>query len=110
MSSEWSEVQWLDEDASCTLVELAARSRFSAGELLELVAIGVIPPLHGDANAGSFSGHALDKVRIAARLRNDFELDIRGVALALTLLERIGALERELRQLRVYPPPHDPAD
>jgi chaperone modulatory protein CbpM len=110
MSREWAELHWLEEDTRCTLVELAARSRFSEGELLELVATGVIPPLLGGAAAGSFSGHALDKVRIAARLRNDFELDIRGVALALALLERIGALERELRQLRVCPPPHDPAD
>jgi hypothetical protein len=32
-------------------------------------------------------------------LRDDFEVDLRGVALALVLLRRIDALERQLRTL-----------
>ena len=36
-------------------------------------------------------------VRTARRLRDDFELDRNGVALALTLLRRIAQLEAEVR-------------
>jgi hypothetical protein len=37
-------------------------------------------------------------------LRNDFEVDTRGLALALTLLERIQSLETELRAIRAQLP------
>jgi hypothetical protein len=37
-------------------------------------------------------------------LRNDFELDTEGLAVALALIERIGSLESELRELRAQLP------
>jgi chaperone modulatory protein CbpM len=43
-------------------------------------------------------------VRTARRLRQDLELDPHGVALLLPLLERIRALEDELRDLRARLP------
>ena len=38
--------------------------------------------------------------RTACRLRDDFELDTRGLAVALRLLERVRALEEEIARLR----------
>jgi chaperone modulatory protein CbpM len=42
--------------------------------------------------------------RTARRLRNDFELDINGVALVLSLLERVRILESEVRDLHARAP------
>ena len=99
--TELTELTWLDERMECSLLELAERSRLTEPELQELIACGVIAPRNPSAAQQSFAGHALAAARIAARLRDDFELDLRGVALALTLLRRVRELEIELGQLRV---------
>jgi hypothetical protein len=38
---------------------------------------------------------------MAARLRQDFELDLQGVALAMTLLRRIEELNVEIARLKI---------
>jgi hypothetical protein len=43
-------------------------------------------------------------VRSACRLRADFELEPHGVALAISLLDRIRELEREIASLRAKMP------
>jgi chaperone modulatory protein CbpM len=43
-------------------------------------------------------------VRAVRRLREDFDLDAHGVSVALALLDRIEALERQLRALRAQLP------
>ena len=93
-----TELTWLEGDAACTLGELAERSRLTQAEIMELVGYGALP--HGEPGAGEqrFPGHALSAARTAARLRDDFEIDLCGVALALTLLRRIEDLECRLRQ------------
>ena len=60
-------------------------------EILELIDCGAI---------ASGDGRALQTARTAARLRSDFEINVQGVALAMTLLRRIADLEVELRALR----------
>ena len=47
-----------------------------------------------------FSSGALQAARTARRLRDDFELNPDGLALAMRLLERVEELERELERLR----------
>lgn len=104
MRLEMSEMIILDERAECSLVELADRSRLSESELLELIECGVIAPRDPAATPQRFAGAALSAARAAARLRDDFEIDLRGVALALALLERIDALETELCRFRTGDP------
>ena len=104
MSPEFSELIVLDERVEYTLVELAECSRLSESELQELIDCGVIAPRDSGAAPQRFAGRALTAARVAARLRDDFEIDLRGVALALALLERIDALETQLRQLRLVAP------
>ncbi len=101
MSPEHSEMIVLDERTECSLVELAECSRLSEAELRELIDCGVIAPCDPGAAPQRFTGRALTTARVAARLRDDFEVDLRGVALALALLERIDALESQLRRLRI---------
>ena len=70
----------------------------------ELEDSGAIAPVDPDAATQTFSADYLVLARTACRLRNDFELDTRGLAVALTLLDRVRALETELRELRAQLP------
>ena len=100
MKVELTEAVWLDERGVLSLVELAECSGFSAGELRELVELGGLEPLDAGNPEWSFAPHCIAAARAARRLRNDFELDAPGLALVLSLLERVADLERELERLR----------
>jgi chaperone modulatory protein CbpM len=91
VEAEITEVSWIEDGVEWTVGELAARSRFTEAELRELLDCGALP--HGGLRV-------LPALRTAARLRADFELDLHGVALALTLLNRIEELEADLSRLR----------
>ena len=53
---------------------------------------------------------ALPVARLARRLRDDFELDRAGLALALRLMQRIDTLEQEVERLRArLPVRHNPS-
>ena len=95
METEVTELEWLDDQGECPPGELAQRSRFLEVEILELMQCGAIP---------RHPGRALSAAHMAARLRQDFELDLQGVALALTLLRRIDELHAELASLRAHLP------
>jgi chaperone modulatory protein CbpM len=95
MKIEVTEVTWLDEHFEYSLEELAERSHLSHAELQSLIDSGAI---------SSLDVGALKAARTAARLRADFETDLHGVALAMTLLRRIEELEGELSALRARAP------
>ena len=95
MEAEIIEVSWSEDGVEWTVEELAARSRFTEAELRELLDWGALPR-RGDL--------VLPALRAAARLRSDFELDLAGVALAMTLLRRIDELETRLSRLRALAP------
>ena len=100
MRIEITEVLRLEEHHELSLAELADLSCLSETELQELRDNGVIVPVDPAAAQQTFAAHCLVAARTAARLREDFEVDAQGVALALALLDRIRALERELRDLK----------
>ncbi len=104
MTIDLTEVTWLEEGAECTLGDLALRSRLTPADIMELVECGALPPGKHSVGQHRFPGHALQAARTAARLRDDFEIDLRGVALALTLLRRIDALEQQLRAVTLRTP------
>ena len=99
MKFEVTEVLWLDEDGELSLTQLAELSRLSEEELLELVDYGVIAPADPHATRLRFRAHSIVAARTACRLRDDFELDAHGIALAITLLDRIHDLESQLQDL-----------
>ena len=98
------QAMWLHERHELLLEELCELSGLSERELRELVDHGVLAPVDSGAGHWRFSADRLVVARSARRLREDFELDSHGVALALTLLERVRALEAELRDLRARLP------
>ena len=75
--------------------ELAQASGLTVAEVRELVEYGALRP-QGEA---IFSVRCVSCVRRAARLRDDFELEMPALALLVTFLERIETLELEMRQL-----------
>jgi chaperone modulatory protein CbpM len=101
---ELTDALWLDERGAVTLIELAQCSGLSEVELLELVDMGAIEPLDPDAGQWSFGSHCIVAARAASRLRKDFELDTSGLAVVLSLLDRVHELENEVRHMHARLP------
>jgi chaperone modulatory protein CbpM len=99
-----SEVLWLDEHRVVSLTELIESSGLREAELLDLVHIGALPARDAPGGGLAFSARMITMARTACRLRDDFELDTRGLAVALRLLERVRELESEVVNLRAQLP------
>jgi len=100
------EAVWLAEDNEFSFPELVELSGLSEAELHELVDYGAITPVDPDSPQWVFKGRCLITVRAAYRLRASFELDPHGIALVISLLDRIHGLEEELGSLRAQLPRH----
>lgn len=99
-----TEVVWFDERHELSLRELAERSGLSEADLHELVDAGVIAPVDPARAPRHFRAECIVTAKTACRLRDDLELDAHGLAVALTLLDRVRDLEEQLRDLRVKLP------
>ncbi len=86
--------------AQVTLVELSHASGLEPDVLRELVEYGALALSTTEGAEWSFSAECVVRVRTAARLKIDLELETPAVALVLSYLERIQRLESELRHLR----------
>lgn len=106
MPPEKTEAVWLTEDHAFSMAELADLSGLAESELHELVDYGAITPIDAESSPWMFSGKCLLTVRTACRLRISFDLEPHGVALMVTLLERIQDLEARVRDLNAQLPEH----
>lgn len=104
MKIELTEAVWLDERQEFSLAELAELSGLSATELRQLMEYEALTPADPRAASLTFKAQYLVTARAASRLRDDFELDAPGLALVLTLLERIHGLEAQLHDLQCQLP------
>lgn len=104
MQIEQTEGLWLHERYEFSLAELAELSGVPEAELREWVDEGVLVPIDPQAPQWSFGADRLVTVRLACRLRKDFELEPHGVALVVTLLNRVHQLEAEVCNLRAKLP------
>jgi len=104
MRIELTELVWMEEHRQVTLAELSELSGLSETELRELEDCGAIAPADPRAATRTFGAEGIVAARTAFRLRHDFELDAQGLAVALALLERVRALEGELREIRAQLP------
>ena len=96
MTSLVVESIWLNDADLCSLEELAEFSGLSNAELADLVEIGAIEPDDREATVYLFRSQTIVVARTARRLRDDFELDTHGLAVALNLMQRIRLLEAKL--------------
>lgn len=95
--AERDDVLWLHARHEITIVELAECAGLEEGEVRELVEYGALSPT--DAQAWTFSADCVSRVRAAARLRADLDLETPTLALVLSFLERIDTLEAQVRNL-----------
>ncbi len=104
MKAVLTEMLWLDEHTTISLSELSELSGLSPDDLNELIDYGIIAPVEPGMTRTAFHAHCVLTAKTARRLRDDFELDTRGLALAMTLIERMHELEAQLRELHaIYP-------
>ena len=106
MNLHLDEPAWLDARRSICCEELSRMSGLSIAELEELVDYGALVPLPGQAEERRFGADCVIRLRDAARLRGDFDLDLFTVSLLLGYMERIEHLERRLRSLEAQMPAH----
>lgn len=104
MSAEHIAAVWLTEDARFSLEELAELADMPEAEVRELVDYGAVTPVDPDAAPWIFDGRCLLTIRTACRLRVSFDLEPHGVALIVSLLERIRGLEAQLGSLHAQSP------
>jgi chaperone modulatory protein CbpM len=104
MATKPDEGVWLTGTQAFSMTELVELSGLSEAEVRELVDYGAIAPVDPDAPQWAFTGECLVTVRTASRLRSSFELEPHGVALVISLLDRIRELETELGSLRTRGP------
>jgi chaperone modulatory protein CbpM len=100
MNMTISESIWLNDHGVCSAQHLVDVSGLSKEELDELIEMGVIVPMDEHAQPQAFQLRYIVTANAARRLRDDFELDRNGVALALTLMRRINDLQEELSAMR----------
>lgn len=103
---ERDDVVWLHGEAEITLVELAQSAGLPEEVVRELVDYGALEPAREGGAQWCFRAECVTRVRTAARLRNDLELETPALALVLSFLERIQRLEAQVRHLhaQVAPP------
>jgi chaperone modulatory protein CbpM len=89
----------LDEQAEWSLEELSRACVSSTEWVVELVEEGVLDPIGHERALWRFSGVSLQRARAAARLQNDLNIDLAGVALALDLMDEIQTLHERLCRL-----------
>lgn len=99
MATDRDDVLWISAQGSVTVVELAESSGVPEEVLRELVDFGALAPLDPQAAQWAFSAGCVARVRAAARLGHDLELDTPVLALVLSFLDRIEQLETEVRHL-----------
>jgi len=99
-----SDVLWLDEHRVLSLTELVEISGLTREELTELVHGGAIPVREVHNSTWTFSGQVVSVARTACRLRDELDLDLCGLTVALRLLERVKELEGEIAHLRAQLP------
>ena len=89
----------LDDTGTLTVADLVEQSGLSADELQVLVDCGALEPRDRAGTSWHFSTHCVVTARTARRLRDDLALDdTHALAIVLRFMQRIEALERELRR------------
>ena len=88
----------LDDSGTLTIAQLVEQSGLSEDELSALVDCGAIEPRE-TGTSWRFSSRCVVTARTARRLRDDFALDdTHALAILLRLMQRVEALEGELRR------------
>jgi len=99
MSREIAEALSLDERVTLTLDQMVEMSELPVEDLRALVDYGALAPVDPAASSWTFTASWVVVARTAGRLRRDFELDAHSLSVVLRYVQRVEALEAELRAL-----------
>lgn len=83
-----------------TLKALASAANMHEEFVERLVSFGLLEPLDRQETALWFDCGEVLRLRKIRRLQNDLGINLAGIAVVLDLLERIEALQSELKRLR----------
>ena len=106
MTPAHAEFVWQGTDETITLSELAQCAGMSEDDLDELVDYCALVPLFAAQPERIFSAQWVTPLRVAGKLRVDFDLDLFTVAILLGHLNRIEVLQRQVQQLQALLPAH----
>lgn len=101
MITRLTDIVLINESEQCGIEYLVEVSGLSLSDLDDLVVNEIIVPIDDKEHPRRFQLRHVLTVKLARRLRDDFQLDRNGLALALTLLQRIDELKSELMAARV---------
>ncbi|AUH01477.1 chaperone modulator CbpM [Pectobacteriaceae bacterium CE70] len=90
----------MSEEMTFTVMELCQSVDISQDELIEVVGLGVIVPLEPEDPHWIFDSRAVSCLKRALRLQAELDLDWSGIAMTLTLLDKLEELKKENEQLR----------
>jgi chaperone modulatory protein CbpM len=93
-------VELIDEQTTFTLAELCRCFAVEAERIEDLVEQGILEPAGRRGRHWYFAASSLRRTRITLHLQRDLGVNLAGAALALDLLERIEALDAQLRTLK----------
>jgi chaperone modulatory protein CbpM len=95
---------WMHSQRRISIVELEQSSGLTRDVLRELVDLGALAPDDPGAAEWQFAADCVARLRAAARITRDLELETPALALALSFLERIERLQARLRELEAQQP------
>jgi chaperone modulatory protein CbpM len=104
MSADRDGPQWLHGHYQVSIVELADTCGMSETIVRELVEYGALAPTDPATEPWMFSAEWIGRMRKAARIRADLELETESLALVVSFLERIDRLEKEIARLAAQLP------
>jgi chaperone modulatory protein CbpM len=93
-------VEVIDEQTTFVIADLCRSCGVDAEFIEALVEQGILEPSGKRGRHWCFPASSLRRTRVTLRLQRDLGVNIAGAALALDLLERIEALEAQLRAMR----------
>ncbi len=89
-----------DLDEPLTLEAVAEAVGARPGLLARLVRFGVLDAISDEAGGPLLTTRTVIRLRRMARLRRDLGVNFAGAAVILDLVERVGQMELELKELR----------
>lgn len=99
MTTERAGVVWLESRTDYSVHEVVEMSGLSQALIDELIACGALPVVV-TVSSTYLEAEAVVLAQAARRLRDHFELDDQGLAVAVSLLRRVRMLEAELSDTR----------
>ena len=100
MKREMIEAMQLEAQQALTMGDLADLSGLAESMLRELVEDGALHPIDSAASRWTFKGECVVLARTASRLQRELDLDAHALAIVMRFIERVHALECEVRKLR----------